>query len=174
MEQNENDKKTKSRTLLMTMAGEPPVGDNTTIMLYMVSQAALVQHRPVAYFSPDIPATEVVNRLIAVNTGIDPQKISDGTLTTDEWQKLDAQLPRLAGAPLYIDDTREIELFDLLDKIVRLVKEQDVEIVVVNPANCVAVADGGKRNAQQRTNFVTDNLKKISEDLGVVIFIVEE
>lgn len=173
MEQNENKTQdTAGKGILMTLAGEPPVGDNTTIMLHLVSQAALVQHTPAAYFSPGMTAVEVINRLIAVNTGIDYKDIAAGTLSDEDWKKLDAELPKLTGAPLYIDDTQEIPLSDLSEKIVDLAKSKGVQIVAVDPVSKVAVSVYEAK--QDIVDYIKASLKTLAEDLGIIIFMAEE
>nr|MCR4808536.1 DnaB-like helicase C-terminal domain-containing protein [Prevotella sp.] len=70
---------------LVVIDGKPPVGDNTTLMLYTVKFRAVDEKKPTAYFSLEESNQQVVNRLIAIITGIDLQKITDGTLSEDEW-----------------------------------------------------------------------------------------
>lgn len=160
--------------VLLTIGNESPVADNTTIMLYMVRMAALEDHTPTAYFSPGLSKVEVVNRLLSVVTGIDRSHIETGTLSDEQWIQLDSKLPLLMGAPLYIDDTPEIELDDLNRKVKKLAKENGVRLVVVNPVSMMTVANQPFADARQRIDYITTSLKAIAEELGITVFAVEK
>lgn len=74
---------------LVVIDEQPPVGDNTTIALYMISMEAIKQKTPVAYFTPTLSNVQVVNRLISMVTGISLEKIETGTLTEAFVQRRD-------------------------------------------------------------------------------------
>ena len=160
---------------LLVVDERPPVGDNTTVMLHVVNDAAVKGHVPAAYFSPgELSNVQVVNCLIAINTGIDSQTINDGTLSREQWKKLDAELPKLVGAPLYVDDTPEIALSDLMKKITDLAKDKGVRLVVVNPLNQV-VEDGLVfTDGLTCLDYTTAHLKALAGNLGITIFAVAE
>ena len=153
----------------------PPVGDNATVMLHVVNDAAVKGNVPAAYFSPgELSNVQVVNRLIAINTGIGIQTITDGTLSREQWKKLDATLPKLMGAPLYVDDTPEPTLGDLSAKIAGLARDKGVRLVVVNPVSMIMGDGQGFDDAQDRTDHVTAGLKTLAEELGITVFAVAE
>lgn len=159
--------------ILLVIGNESPVADNTTIMLYMVRAAALRDNTPTAYFSPGMLNVAVVNRLISIATGIDRQSIEAGVMSAEQWVRFDEQLPLLMRAPLYIDDTPEIELDDLRKKVTNLAENRDVRFVVVNPVSLMTVCDQKFDDAQQHIDYITTSLKALAEELGVTIFAVE-
>ena len=160
---------------LLVVDERPPVGDNTTVMLHVVNEAAVKGHVPAAYFSPgELSNVQVVNRLIAINTGIDSQTINDGTLSREQWKKLDAELPKLMGAPLYVDDTPEIALSDLMKKITDLAKDKGVRLVVVNPLNQVVVDGLVFTDGLTCLDYITAQLKTLAENLGITVIAVAE
>lgn len=174
MEQNENNmQEAAGKGVLLTVDEQPPVGDNTTIMLHLVNEASVKGRTPTAYFSPGMPNTQVVNRLIAINCGIDHKDIEAGTLSDEDWKKLDALLPRLLGVPLYIDDTPEMSLSALEGKVRALARDHGIRLVVVDSVSSLEV----KRllnDALPRTEAITSALKRLAEDLGITIFAVEK
>lgn len=161
---------------LLVVDERPTVGDNTTVMLHVVNDAAAKGHVPSAYFSPgELSNVQVVNRLIAINTGIDSQTINDGTLSREQWKKLDATLPKLMGRPLYVDDTPEITLVSLKEKITDLAKEKGVRLVVVNPVDKINIhSDQESFDRQKRIDFITAELKRLADDLGITVIAVAE
>ena len=103
-----------SRGRLVVVDSQPPVADNTTLMLYTVKLTAVDEGRPSAYFSLGTRSTEIINILVSIITGIGLQKIESGRLSAEEYRKIDEELPSLRDAPLYIDDTEGMTL-DWLD-----------------------------------------------------------
>ena len=162
------------RGILLTIGNESPVADNTTIMLYMVSMAALKDNTPTAYFSPSMLSVEVVNRLIGIATGIDHNAIGAGTLSNEEWKRFDSVLPELMRTPLYIDDTPKIVLSELCYKISALVETKGVRLVVVNPLEKITVNDRSFEDVQQRIDCIAGELKAMAERLGITILAVEK
>ncbi len=152
---------------LVVIDEQPPVGDNTTIALYMISMEAIKQKTPVAYFTPTLSNVQVVNRLISMVTGISLEKIEAGTLTEQEWQILDERMPLLTDAPLYIDDTQKTTFNELADKMSRLAIDSRVRIVVINPVSRLSVDGMGYDD-------VIRWLNGLAADLGIVIFAIKD
>jgi len=174
MDKNENfTQDTHKRGFLVTVGDKPPVGDNTTIMLYMVTLAALKEHTPTAYFSPILSNVGVVNRLISIITGIDRRVIETGTLSDEQWKLLDQRLPHLLGEPLYVDDTPEVSVNELTEKIHGVVMKHGVRLVVIDPVNAVSSEESFDTD-QERIEHVTGCMKTLAEDLGITIFVVEQ
>ncbi len=153
---------------LIVIDSKPPVADNTTLMLCLVKLRAVDEQEPTAYFSPEEPVREVCNRLIAIITGIDLQKIADGSLDADEWLLLDERLPLLQDAPLYIDDAPGLSMDSLKRRVTNLAKDNGVRLVVVNHLNELT-NDGTPTNAHR----IEANLKSIAEELGITIIAVQ-
>ncbi len=154
---------------LVVIDGKPPVGDNTTLMLYTVKFRAVDEKKPTAYFSLEESNQQVVNRLIAIITGIDLQKITDGTLSEDEWLLLDEKLPMLIDAPLYIDDTPAISLANLKKRMKNLANQNGVRLAVVD--HLQELTDDGQPANVHR---IEADLKSIAEELGITIIAVQD
>lgn len=75
---------------------------------------------------------QLVNRLISNVCEIEGRKIMNGQLFPDEWQRLDKYMARLTGAPLYVDDTPGMSIFELRTKARRLVREKGVKIIMID------------------------------------------
>ncbi len=157
--------KGKHRGVCMVIDQTPPMGDNTLIMLHMVRQMSVEEREPSAYFTSRLSNVQLCNRLIAVVTGISQDSIDAGTLTTDEWQKLDDALPRITEAPLYLDDTPEMTLAELRRKLRGLVDEHGVRLIV---ADHIRLTDVTKRHG------VLAALKTVAEELTVAIIALED
>lgn len=108
---------------LVILAGRPAMG-KTAFALSLAKNIAIDQKIPVAFFSLEMSNVQLVNRLISNVCEVEGKKILNGQLSNDEWSRLDKNLRRMTGAPLYIDDTPGLSVFELRTKARRLVKEK--------------------------------------------------
>ena len=102
---------------LIILAARPSVG-KTAFALNLARNAAVDYHRPVAVFSLEMSALQLVMRLMTTESGLPADKLKGGSkLEPWEWQQLETKLAALTKAPLYIDDTPSIPLMEFRTKI---------------------------------------------------------
>ena len=111
------------RSDLVIIAGRPAMG-KTSFALSLAKNIAVDYQTPIAFFSLEMNNVQLVNRLISNTCEIAGNKILNGQLTPDEWERLDKNLRLLTGAPLYVDDTPGLSVFELRTKARRLVREK--------------------------------------------------
>lgn len=160
--------------VLMTIGDQPPVADNTTIMLYMAREVAVKEHTPMGYFSTCMGNVEVVNRLLAIITGIDREKFETGMLDESEWKALDERMPKVLEAPLFVDDTQMPVLAELLAKIKALVNDHGVSLIIVNTTANVVVDGKTFDSDQAHLEYINAALKALAEELCITIIAVEK
>lgn len=90
---------------LIVLAARPGMG-KTAFVLSLARNAAIEFKKPVAFFSLEMSAVQLVNRLIASETGLPADKLKKGTLANHEWEQLNAMIGKLSEAPIYIDNIR--------------------------------------------------------------------
>lgn len=156
----------KKKGVLVVIDGKPPVADNTTMMLCFVAFSAIDDGRPTVYFSLELSNIQVVNRLIAIITGIDHEKIVGGQLDADEWKLIDEKVPALMDAPLYVDDTEYVTTDSLRERLSGLA-EKGVTLAVIDHIG--KVASGGVD-----VEGVLSDLKAIAEQLEMTIMAVSD
>ena len=106
---------------LIIIAARPAMG-KTAFVLSMAKNIAVTNRVPVAMFSLEMSNVQLVNRLIVNVCEIPGEKIKSGQLAPYEWGQLDYRLKDLMGAPLYVDDTPSLSVFELRTKARRLVR----------------------------------------------------
>ena len=116
---------------LVIIAGRPAMG-KTSFALSMAKNIAADQRVPMAFFSLEMSNVQLVNRLISNCCEIEGSKILNGQLRPDDWDRLDKRLNNLLGAPLYVDDTPGLSVFELRTKARRLVREHGVKIIMID------------------------------------------
>ena len=88
----------------------------TSFALSLAKNIAVDYHTPIAFFSLEMNNVQLVNRLISNVCEIPGNKMLNGQLSDDEWERLDKNVRNLQGSPLYIDDTPGLSIFELRTK----------------------------------------------------------
>ena len=125
---------------------------------------------PVAVFSIEMSSVQLVNRLIASESGIPAQKLRKGNLEDHEWIQLNQQITQLSEAPLFIDDTPALTIFELRAKCRRLVKNHGIQLVVIDYLQLMHAGSSNKSgNREQEISTISRSLKSIAKELNVPI-----
>lgn len=108
---------------LVIVAGRPSMG-KTSFAMNMVEHATLNQERPVLVFSLEMPASQLITRILSSIGKIDQTRMRSGNLAEDDWPRLSAAAQRLKDRPLFIDDTPGITPLEMRNRIKQFVKER--------------------------------------------------
>ena len=119
------------RSDLIIIAARPAMG-KTAFVLSMAKNMAVNYNIPVAIFSLEMSNLQLVNRLIQNTCEIEGEKIKSGQLSQMEWDQLMSRVKNLYSAPLYIDDTASLSIFELRTKARRLVREHNVSFIIID------------------------------------------
>jgi len=132
---------------LVIIAGRPAMG-KTSFALSIAKNIAVDYRKPIAFFSLEMNNVQLVNRLISNVCSVPGSKILNGQLTNDEWERFDSNIRKLQGAPIYIDDTPGLSIFELRTKARRLVREHDIQILMIDYLQLMN-ANGMRFNSRQ-------------------------
>ncbi|MDE7090835.1 MAG: replicative DNA helicase, partial [Bacteroidales bacterium] len=116
---------------LLIVAARPGMG-KTAFALTMARNIAVEFKQPVAFFSLEMSAIEVVSRLISSEALVKGEKLKKGNLTETEWSQLHTKVDSLAGAPLFIDETPALTMFELRAKCRRLKMQHNIGMVMID------------------------------------------
>ena len=119
------------RSDMIVLASRPGMG-KTAFVLTMARNIAVDHDIPVAVFSLEMSSVQLVQRLIAAETGISSDKFRKGTLEDHEYQQLHDRIGKLSKAPLFIDDTPGLNVFELRAKCRRLKSTHGIDLVVID------------------------------------------
>jgi len=108
---------------LVIVAGRPSMG-KTAFAMNMVEYATLNQDRPVLVFSLEMPANQLIIRLLSSIGKIDQTRMRSGNLTEDDWPRLSSAAQRLKDRPLFIDDTSGITPLGMRNQIKQFTRER--------------------------------------------------
>lgn len=117
---------------LVIIAGRPSMG-KTSFAMNMVETAAVNQSRPVLVFSLEMPASQLIMRILSSLGKIDQTRIRTGDLAEDDWPRLTQAAQRLKDRPLYIDDTPGITPLEMRNRVRQLMRERRDHLRKLHP-----------------------------------------
>ena len=158
---------------LIIIAARPAMG-KTAFVLSMAKNIAVDYRNPVALFSLEMSNVQLVNRLISNVCEIESGKIKSGQLAGYEWQQLDYKLKNLMDAPLYVDDTPSLSVFELRTKARRLVREHGVRIIIIDYLQLMNASGMAFGSRQEEVSTISRSLKGLAKELNIPIIALSQ
>ncbi|MBR5777837.1 MAG: replicative DNA helicase [Bacteroidales bacterium] len=162
------------RGTLIILAARPAMG-KTAFALSLAKNMALDFDKPVAFFSLEMTAVELAMRLISSESEIKSEKFKKGGLEEWEKQQLYMKTERLNKAPIYIDDTPQLTIFELRAKCRRLKQRYGIEMVFIDYLQLMhggSESKGGNR--EQEISTISRQLKALSKELNIPILALSQ
>lgn len=157
---------------LIILAARPGMG-KTAMVLSLARNASLNSEVPrgIAIFSLEMSNKQLVTRMISGETEISGEKLKRGTLAEHEWQQLNTKVARLAEAPIFIDDTPALSVFELRSKCRRLKEQNNVELIVIDYLQLMRGDDSNNKNGnrEQEVSYISRSLKALAKELDVPV-----
>ncbi|OWY20288.1 replicative DNA helicase [Sphingobacteriales bacterium UPWRP_1] len=160
---------------LIIIAARPAMG-KTAFVLSVARNAAVDFKRPVAVFSLEMSKLQLVNRLISAETGLASEKLRRGDLQPYEWVQLTSRVDRLSEAPIIIDDTPAINLFELRAKCRRFKMQHDIQLIIIDYLQLMSGTSADKKNfnREQEISNISRTLKTIAKELDVPVIALSQ
>ena len=158
---------------LIIIAARPSMG-KTAFVLSMAKNIAVDMRVPVAMFSLEMSNVQLVNRLIVNVCQITGDKIKSGQLAPYEWGELDVKINGLYDAPLYIDDTPSLSVFELRSKARRLVSEHNVQMIIIDYLQLMNASGMSYYSRQEEVSTISRSLKGLAKDLGIPVIALSQ
>jgi replicative DNA helicase len=158
---------------LVIIAARPSMG-KTAFVLSMTRNMAVDHERPVALFSLEMSSLQLVNRLISAEVEIGADRIRTGNLKDYEWPQLETRVKNLETAPIFIDDTPAISIFELRAKCRRLVRTHNIQAVIIDYLQLMTAGVDMKGNREQEVSTISRSLKAIAKELNIPIIALSQ
>ncbi|MBP5799402.1 MAG: replicative DNA helicase [Prevotella sp.] len=155
------------------IAGRPAMG-KTAFALSMAKNIAADLHKPMAFFSLEMSGVQLTNRLISNACEIDGKKILNGQLDRNEWDRFDKRIGNLIDAPLYIDDTPGLSIFELRTKARRLVREHQIELIMIDYLQLMNANGMRFSSRQEEVSTISRSLKGLAKELDIPIIALSQ
>jgi replicative DNA helicase len=158
---------------LVIIAARPAMG-KTAFILSMAKNIAVNYKKPVAVFSLEMSNVQLVNRLIVNVCEIEGDKIRNGQLLEHEWHQLDYKIKDLYDAPLYVDDTPSLSIFEFRTKARRLVRENKVELIIIDYLQLMNASGSSFGSREQEVSTISRSLKGLAKELNIPIIALSQ
>ncbi len=155
------------RSDLLIIAGRPGTG-KTGFLLTVAKNAAQKSKKHVAMFSLEMSNEQLVQRMIAQDTGINTQELRSGKIKDDHWDLLTQSMESLSDAKIYLDDTPALTPIQMRTKCRRLHLEHHIDLIIVDYIQLMS-GDSRNDNRVQEVSYISRNLKTLARELNVPV-----
>ncbi|WP_440880809.1 replicative DNA helicase [Tenacibaculum sp. C7A-26P2] len=160
-------------TDLIIIAARPGMG-KTAFVISMAKNMAIDFNHAVAVFSLEMSSVQLITRMISSETGLTSEKLRKGNLEPHEWEQLNVKVKKLSDAPIFIDDTPALSIFDLRAKARRLVSQHNVRILIIDYLQLMTAGGSGAGNREQEISTISRNLKALAKELNVPVIALSQ
>ena len=161
---------------LIIIAARPGMG-KTAFVISMAKNMAIDFNHGVAVFSLEMSSVQLITRMISSETGLPSEKLRKGNLALHDWELLNYKVKSLSDAPIYIDDTPSLSIFDLRAKARRLVSQHGVKIIIIDYLQLMTAGGNnnkGPGNREQEISSISRNLKALAKELEVPVIALSQ
>ncbi|MDR3250804.1 MAG: replicative DNA helicase [Tannerella sp.] len=158
---------------LIIIAARPSMG-KTAFVLSMAKNMAINHKTPVAIFSLEMSNVQLVNRLISNVCELEGEKLKSGKLAQHEWEQLDIKVKDLFYAPIYVDDTPSLSIFELRTKARRLVREHGVKCIIIDYLQLMNASGMQYGSREQEVSIISRSLKGLAKELNLPIIALSQ
>ncbi len=160
---------------LVILAARPGMG-KTAFVMSMAKNVAIDFDIPVAIFSLEMSSVQLITRMISSETGISSGKLRKGDLQPHEWEQLNVKVKNLSKAPIFIDDTPSLSIFDLRAKARRLASQHGVKIIIIDYLQLMTAGTAAKGggNREQEISTISRNLKALAKELSIPVIALSQ
>ncbi|KDE39507.1 MAG: replicative DNA helicase [Nitrincola lacisaponensis] len=150
---------------LVIVAARPSMG-KTTFAMNLVENALMGTQRPVLVFSLEMPADQLVTRMLSSLGKIDQTRVRNGQLLEEDWPKLTTAVNMLKGKPLFIDDTAGISPNEMRSRARRIVREQgDLAMIMVDYLQLMQLKTGKTEGRTAEISEISRSLKALAKEM---------
>ncbi|MBR2836884.1 replicative DNA helicase [Candidatus Saccharibacteria bacterium] len=153
----------------LVIIGARPAMGKTTFAQNLAYNIASMNNRGVLFFSMEMAANEIVDRMISDVSGVDNWKMRTGNLTDDEFSRIGDALGEMDEIPIYIDDTSSMTIMELRNKARRAAHDHDVGIVIVDYLQLIQGSDRYKGNRVQEVTEISRGLKILAREMEIPV-----
>jgi replicative DNA helicase len=156
---------------LIIIAARPAMG-KTAFALNIMNHVAIREKMPVLFFSLEMPATQLVMRMLCIEGMVDSQRVRTGQISSDEMKKLINTSAKLAKSPVFIDDTPSMNILEMRAKCRRMAQKNKLGAVIVDYLQLISSPSRVDRHLQIAE--ISRLLKQLARELGVPVIALSQ
>ena len=153
----------------LIIIGARPAMGKTTFAQNLAYNIASINKKGVLFFSMEMAANEIVDRMISDISGVDNWKMRTGNLSDEEFQRIGDALGEMDEIPIYIDDTSSMTIVELRNKARRAMHDHEIGIVIVDYLQLIQGTDRYKGQRVQEVTEISRGLKILARELQIPV-----
>ena len=157
---------------LIIIAARPSMG-KTAFVLSLARNVAVDFEKGVAFFSLEMSAQQLMMRLVVAESELDSRSVRNGDLTPEQWKHMETAIKPLSTAPLFIDDTPALSIFEFRSKVRRLKTQYDIQLIIIDYLQLMQSAKRTESRVQEISD-ITRNLKIMAKELNVPVIALSQ
>lgn len=158
---------------LIVLAARPSVG-KTAFALNLGTQMALLNDLPTAIFSLEMPAEQLMQRILTFKSEINGNKLRDGTIRTNaEWNSLFEAANTVKEAKIFIDDSPMLKVSQIFSKCRKLKAENNLGVIIIDYLQLMDSGSGAE-NRQQAVSEISRSFKALARELDVPVLALSQ
>ena len=156
------------------IAARPSMG-KTAFVLNLVDHIAVKKGLPCMVFSLEMSKEQLVNRMLAMESNVDSQKLRTGTLSDSDWDAVVEGIGVIGNSKLIIDDTPGISIMELRSKCRKMKLEYGLSVVIIDYLQLMSGSGkGGGDNRQQEISEISRSLKALARELSAPVIALSQ
>lgn len=157
---------------LIVIAGRPSMG-KTAFMLNIGAHVCMKEKAPLAFFSLEMGAEQLIQRLIGAEARIDLSRLRRGDLQKEEFSALVTASGLIGEAPMYIDETPALSIMDLRNKARRMVHKHGVKMIIIDYLQLMSGPPGYDNKATE-VGEISKGLKSLARELSIPVIALSQ
>ncbi len=153
----------------LVIIGARPAMGKTTFAQNLAYNIASINNKGVLFFSMEMAANEIIDRMISDVSGVDNWKMRTGNLSDEEFQKIGDAMAEMDEIPIFIDDTSSMTIVELRNKARRAMHDHDIGIVIVDYLQLIQGTDRYKGQRVQEVTEISRGLKILARELEIPV-----
>lgn len=157
---------------LVIIAARPGMG-KTAFVLNVALQAALKADAKVAVFSLEMSKEQISQRILAMESRVDSERMDKGELIQDDWDKIGVAMDRLSNAQIFIEETPNIGLAEIRNKCRRMKAEKGLDMVIIDYLQLMSLP-GSHESRQNEIATLSRQLKLLARELDCPLLVLSQ
>ena len=157
---------------MIILAARPSMG-KTSLLLNIAENVALMDQAPLAIFSLEMSRAQLAERFLASRARFNLRQMRTGTITPETWTLLQSAASELSSAPVYVDDSANLTIVQLMAKARRLKAAHDIQCVLVDYLQLMSYS-GRANSRQEQITEISRGIKALARDLNIPVIVAAQ
>jgi replicative DNA helicase len=158
---------------LIILGARPSIG-KTTFALDLARQIGVYGKIPVGIFSLEMGSDQLVDRMIAAQSGVDLWRLRTGKLQPEDFSKIGDAIGVISEAPIFIDDSGSLNILEMRTMARRLQSEHNLGMIIVDYLQLMEGRSRGGDNRVQEISEISRGLKQLARELNIPILALSQ